>query len=520
MDNIKEATEVITIDKDDHTYIAIDLKSFYASVECVERGLDPMTANLVVADLSRTEKTICLAVSPSLKEYGISGRARLFEVVQRVKEVNAERQRTAPGQMLTGSSNDARELKTSPEKAVDYIVAPPRMAHYIEYSTKIYEIYLKYVAPEDCHVYSIDEIMMDVTDYLGIYRMTARELAGKIVGDIHAATGITATAGIGTNLYLCKVAMDIVAKHIPPDKNGVRIASLNEKSYRRILWAHRPITDFWRVGKGYAGKLEEHGMYTMGDVARCSLGKPGDYYNEDLLYRLFGVNAELLIDHAWGWEPCTMADIKSYKPETNSIVSGQVLKCPYMADRARIVVREMAEMMALDLVEKRLVTDQIVLTVGYDMENLSGSKMRDYKGEITTDRYGRKIPKHAHGTGNIGEHTSSSGMIVDAVLKLYDRIINKSFLIRRISLCANHVVDEGMIKKEPVFEQLDLFTDYAALKKEQEEKDVKLKRERKLQEAMLDIKKRYGKNAVLKGTSLVEGATAIERNNQIGGHKA
>lgn len=520
MDNIKEATEVITIDKDDHTYIAIDLKSFYASVECVERGLDPMTANLVVADLSRTEKTICLAVSPSLKEYGISGRARLFEVVQRVKEVNAERQRTAPGQRLTGSSSDARELKTSPEKAVDYIVAPPRMAHYIEYSTKIYEIYLKYVAPEDCHVYSIDEIMMDVTDYLGIYRMTARELAGKIVGDIHAATGITATAGIGTNLYLCKVAMDIVAKHIPPDKNGVRIASLNEKSYRRILWAHRPITDFWRVGKGYAGKLEEHGMYTMGDVARCSLGEPGDYYNEDLLYRLFGVNAELLIDHAWGWEPCTMADIKSYKPETNSIVSGQVLKCPYMADRARIVVREMAEMMALDLVEKRLVTDQIVLTVGYDMENLSGSKMRDYKGEITTDRYGRKIPKHAHGTGNIGEHTSSSGMIVDAVLKLYDRIINKSFLIRRISLCVNHVVDEGMIRKEPVFEQLDLFTDYAALKKEQEEKDAKLKRERKLQEAMLDIKKRYGKNAVLKGTSLVKGATAIERNNQIGGHKA
>lgn len=511
---------MVAIDKDDHTYIAIDLKSFYASVECVERGLDPMTTNLVVADPGRTEKTICLAVSPSLKEYGISGRARLFEVVQRVKEVNAERQRMAPGQGLIGSSCDARELKTSPEKAVDYIVAPPRMAYYIEYSTKIYEIYLKYVAPEDCHVYSIDEIMMDVTDYLGIYRMTPRELAGKIVGDIHAATGITATAGIGTNLYLCKVAMDIVAKHITPDKNGVRIASLNEKSYRRILWAHRPITDFWRVGKGYARKLEEHGMYTMGDVARCSLGKPGDYYNEDLLYRLFGVNAELLIDHAWGWEPCTMADIKSYKPETNSIVSGQVLKCPYMPDRARIVVREMAEMMALDLVEKRLVTDQIVLTVGYDMENLSGSKMKDYKGEITTDRYGRKIPKHAHGTENIGEHTSSSGMIVDAVLKLYDRIINKSFLIRRISLCANHVVGEDMIKKEPVFEQLDLFTDYTALKKEQEEKDAKLKRERKLQEAMLDIKKRYGKNAVLKGTSLVEGATAMERNNQIGGHKA
>lgn len=513
-------TGVIAIDKDDHTYIAIDLKSFYASVECVERGLDPLTTNLVVADLSRTEKTICLAVSPSLKAYGISGRARLFEVVQRVKEVNAERQRRAPGQRLTGSSCDDRELKASPEKAVDYIVAAPRMAYYIDYSTKIYEIYLKYVAPEDCHVYSIDEIMMDVTDYLNTYRMTPRQLAGRIMRDIHSATGITATAGIGTNLYLCKVAMDIVAKHIPPDRNGVRIASLNEKSYRRILWAHRPITDFWRVGKGYAKKLEEHGMYTMGDVARCSLGKPGEYYNEDLLYRLFGVNAELLIDHAWGWEPCTMADVKAYRPNNNSIVSGQVLHCPYMPDKARIVVREMAEMLSLDLVEKRLVTDQIVLTVGYDMENLSGSRMKEYKGEIVTDRYGRKIPKHAHGTEGIGEQTSSTRLIVDAVLRLYDRIINKSFLIRRISLCANHVVEESQVKKEPVFEQLDLFTDYAARKKEQEEKEAKLQRERKLQEAMLDIKKKYGKNAVLKGTNLVEGATAMDRNGQIGGHKA
>lgn len=504
----------------DRKYIAIDLKSFYASVECVERGLDPMTTNLVVADLSRTEKTICLAVSPSLKAYGISGRARLFEVVQRVKEVNAERQQLAPGGELSGSSWDDRELKTAPDKAVDYIVAPPRMAYYIEYSTKIYEIYLKYVAPEDCHVYSIDEIMMDVTDYLNTYGLSSRELAGKIMRDIHTATGITATAGIGTNLYLCKVAMDIVAKHIPPDKNGVRIASLNEKSYRRILWAHRPITDFWRVGRGYARKLEEHGIYTMGDVARCSLGKAGDYYNEDLLYNLFGVNAELLIDHAWGWEPCTMADIKSYKPSTNSLVSGQVLHCPYMPDKARIVVREMAEMLALDLVEKRLVTDQIVLTVGYDMENLSAPGMKDYKGEITTDRYGRKIPKHAHGTANIGEQTSSSQLIVDTVLQLYDRIINQNFLIRRISICANRVTDESQIKKEPVYEQLDLFTDYAALRKEQEEKEAMLQKERRLQEAMLDIKKRYGKNAVLKGTNLIEGATAMERNNQIGGHKA
>ena len=328
---------------DNHTYIAIDLKSFYASVECVERGLDPMTTNLVVADLSRTEKTICLAVSPSLKAYGISGRARLFEVIQRVGEVNAERRSMARGRQLTGSSYDDRELKNSPEKAVDYITAPPRMAHYIDYSTKIYEIYLKYVAPEDCHVYSIDEIMMDVTHYLNTYRLSARELAGKIIRDIYLTTGITATAGIGTNLYLCKVAMDIVAKHIPPDKNGVRIANLTEKSYRRILWAHQPITDFWRVGRGYAKKLREHGMYTMGDVARCSIGKPGEYYNEDLLYKLFGVNAELLIDHAWGWEPCTMKDIKTYKPSANSVGSGQVLHCPYTAEKARMVVREMTE---------------------------------------------------------------------------------------------------------------------------------------------------------------------------------
>lgn len=506
--------------QENRKYIAIDLKSFYASVECVERGLDPMTTNLVVADPGRTEKTICLAVSPSLKAYGISGRARLFEVIQKVKEVNAERQRLAPQQRLTGSSWDDTELKKSAEKAVDYIVAPPRMAHYIEYSTRIYEIYLKYVAPEDCHVYSIDEIMMDVTDYLMTYQLSPRELAGKIMRDIHDSTGITATAGIGTNLYLCKVAMDIVAKHIPPDKNGVRIAALNERSYRRILWTHRPITDFWRVGRGYAGKLEEHGIYTMGDVARCSLGKPGDYYNEDLLYRLFGVNAELLIDHAWGWEPCTMADIKAYKPSTNSIVSGQVLHCPYTPDKAKVVVREMAEMLSLDLVEKRLVTDQIVLTVGYDMENLSGLKIKSYKGEITTDRYGRKIPKHAHGTANLEEQTSSTALIVDAVLKLYDRIIHNNFLIRRISLCANHVADESSVTREPVFEQLDLFTDYAALRKEQEEKEERLQRERRLQEAMLDIKKRYGKNAVLKGTNLVEGATAMERNNQIGGHKA
>ncbi len=507
--------------EDNHTYIAIDLKSFYASVECVERGLDSMTTNLVVADLSRTEKTICLAVSPSLKAYGISGRARLFEVIQRVKEVNAKRQSLAPNRQFNGSSCDDTELKESPEKALDYIVAPPRMAHYIDYSTRIYEIYLKYVAPEDCHVYSIDEIMMDVTHYLDTYQLTARELAGRIIQDIHDTTGITATAGIGTNLYLCKVAMDIVAKHIPPDKNGVRIANLTEKSYRRILWAHQPITDFWRVGRGYAKKLAEHGMYTMGDIARCSIGKPGEYYNEDLLYQLFGVNAELLIDHAWGWEPCTMADIKAYKPSANSIGSGQVLHCPYTAEKARMVVREMTEQLTLDLVDKRLVTDQIVLTIGYDRENLLNPDLKQsYRGGVTTDRYGRSVPKHTHGTVNLEKQTSSTKMIVNAVLRLYDEIIHKNFLVRRITIGANHVMDETMVKQKPVFEQLDLFTDYAALQKEQREKEEELEKERRLQQAMLDIKKKYGKNAILKGTNLVEGATAMDRNRQIGGHKA
>ncbi|MCI9217116.1 DNA methylase [Lachnospiraceae bacterium 42-17] len=523
--------------QENRTYIAIDLKSFYASVECVERGLDPMTTNLVVADLSRTEKTICLAVSPSLKAYGISGRARLFEVVQRVKEVNAKRLSMAPGGKFDGSSYDELELKASPLKALDYIAAPPRMAHYIEYSTKIYEIYLKYIAPEDCHVYSIDEIMMDVTHYLNTYKMSARELTGKIIEDIRESTGITATAGIGTNLYLCKVAMDIVAKHIPPDKNGVRIASLNEKSYRRILWTHQPITDFWRVGKGYAKKLAEHGLFTMGDIARCSIGKPEDYYNEDLLYKLFGINAELLIDHAWGFEPCTMKDIKAYKPETNSICFGQVLPCPYTAKMARIVVREMAEMLGLDLFGRRLVTDQIVLTVGYDIENLadmknrrqsksttecykSGSRKSDSQVEIKMDRYGRKVPKHAHGTINLEKPTSSSRQIIKTTLELYDKIINKGFLVRRITIGANHVVEETSVLQEPAFEQLDLFTDYGVQKERKEREEAARKKERKLQQAMLDIKKKYGKNAILKGTNLVEGATATSRNRQIGGHKA
>ncbi len=502
----------------ERTYIAIDLKSFYASVECIERGLDPMTANLVVADKSRTTKTICLAVSPSLKAYGISGRARLFEVVRRVKEVNAQRRLQLPNGEFSGSSYDDNELQKSMDLAVDYLVAPPRMAHYIQYSTRIYNIYLKYVAPEDMHVYSIDEIFMDVTHYLNIYKMSARELAGTIIRDIYDTVGITATAGIGENLYLCKVAMDIVAKHIPPDKNGVRIAKLTEKSYRRILWTHQPITDFWRVGQGYAKKLAEHGMYTMGDVARCSIGKPGDFYNEELLYKLFGVNAQLLIDHAWGWEPCTIADIRAYKPEHNSIVSSQVLQCPYTFSKARLVVREMTELLALDLVDKHLVTAQITLTIEYDIENLSVGNT--YKGEVVVDRYGRKVPKHSHGTVNLEDATSSAKSMQKAVLELYDKIVDPALLVRKVTISANRVIDEDTVKKEQGFEQMDLFTDYAAVLKEQETEKKNRERERRLQETMLDIKKRFGKNAILKGTNLEEGATAKERNRQIGGHRA
>ena len=442
----------------ERTCIAIDLKSFYASVECAERGLDPLTTNLVVADLSRTEKTICLAVTPSLKAWGISGRARLFEVVEKVKEVNAQRLRSAPGGQFSGSSSDDTVLKADPSLALDYIIAPPRMAHYMKWSTEIYNIYLKYIAPEDIHVYSIDEVLMDVTNYLETYKLSARELAMKMILDVLHTTGITATAGIGTNLYLCKIAMDIVAKHIHPDMNGVRIASLNERTYRRLLWSHRPLTDFWRVGRGYTKKLEANGLYTMGDVARCSLGGPGDFYNEDLLYKLFGINAELLIDHAWGWEPCTIADIKAYKPETKSVGGGQVLQCPYDYEKARLVLREMADQLSLDLVEKKLAAKQLVLTVGYDIENLKG---RDYKGEVTTDRYGRAIPKHAQGTENLEDYTASTKRIVSAALALFDRIIDKKLLVRRLYLTAAHVLEEGEIPMKEA-EQLDLFTDYAA----------------------------------------------------------
>ena len=430
-------------------YIAIDLKSFYASVECVERGLDPLTTNLVVADASRTEKTICLAVSPSLKAYGIPGRARLFEVVQKVKEVNAARLRKASGRSFSGASFSDTELKSSPSLSLDYIVAPPRMAYYIEYSTRIYNIYLKYIAPEDIHVYSIDEVFLDATDYLNTYNLSARELATKMILDVLKTTGVTATAGIGTNLYLSKIAMDIQAKHIPADNNGMRIAELDEMSYRRLLWSHRPLTDFWRVGKGYAKKLEEQGLFTMGDIARCSLGKPTDYYNENLLYKLFGINAELLIDHAWGWEPCTIADIKAYKPSTNSIGigAGAALQ-PIPFDKAKLIVREMTDLLVLDLVDKRLVTDQLVLMVGYDIENLTNPKIKkSYHGEITTDHYGRSVPKSAHGSVNLGRQTSSTKLILDAVTELYERIVDKNLLVRRVNITANHVVDEATHSK-------------------------------------------------------------------------
>ena len=498
------------------TYIAIDLKSFYASVECRERGLDPLDTNLVVADESRTDKTICLAVTPSLKSYGISGRGRLFEVKQRVKEANAGRQHDAPGRKLEGTSYLFSELQAKPELAIDFIIAPPRMAYYMEYSTRIYEVYMKYVAPEDIVVYSIDEVFMDVTDYLNTYKLSPHDLAMKIILDVLATTGITATAGIGTNLYLCKVAMDIVAKHIPADVNGVRIAKLDEMSYRKTLWMHQPLTDFWRVGRGYAKKLEENGMFTMGDVARCS------HENEDLLYKLFGKNAELLIDHAWGWEPTTIEAIKAYKPSTNSLGSGQVLHCPYEAEKAKLVLREMADMLALDLVDKGLVTDQIVVTVGYDIENLTDPERRKkYHGAIVKDHYGRQIPKHAHGTANLGGHTSSTKKIMGAAAELFDQIVDSSLLIRRLNITANHVMDEASApKKSDGFEQLNLFTDYAALEEKQAQEQAELERERKMQQAMLTIKKKFGKNAILKGMNFQEGATAKDRNGQIGGHKA
>ena len=491
---------------DEKVYIAIDLKSFYASAECVSRGLDPLRTNLVVADPTRTEKTICLAVSPSLKAYGISGRARLFEVVQKVAAVNEARQRAYPQHKLYVREYDDQLIRSDPSLALDYIVAPPRMAYYMELSTHIYQLYLQYVAPEDIHVYSIDEVFIDATRYLALYNADARGFARRLMSAVLRETGITATAGIGPNLFLCKVAMDVGAKHIQPDKNGARIAQLTEQSFRELLWGHRPLTDFWRVGKGYAKKLEANGMFTLGDVARRSLT------DEELLYRLFGVNAELLIDHAWGWEPVTLADIKAYRPEKCSLGAGQVLSCAYPASKARIVVREMADALALELVGKRLVAEQLVLTVGYDRAGSTDG----YTGPRTTDPYGRSIPKPAHGTEHLPCPTASSRYIIDAAMALFDRIVDQRLPVRRMSLVADRVTAEDLSARQAQPEQLDLFTDYAA-KKEQE---AALKREKNLQRAVLDIKNKYGKNAILKGMNYEEGATAAQRNRQIGGHKA
>ncbi|MBQ9072298.1 MAG: DNA methylase [Bacilli bacterium] len=495
-------------------YACIDLKSFYASVECRERGLDPLTTNLVVADESRTEKTVCLAISPTMKQYGLSGRARLYEVVQKVREENYKRKKLNKYKNFTSKSSNDIDLKKDKTLELDYIIAPPRMAYYMKYSTDIYNVYLKYIAPEDIYVYSIDEVFCDITNYLNYNNMTPRELVTKMIHDVYKTTGITATGGIGTNMYLAKVAMDIVAKHVEPDEYGVRMAELDEMSYRKTLWNHTPLTSFWRVGAGYSKKLESNGLFTMGDIARCSIE------NEDLLYKLFGVNAELLIDHAWGWEPCTIKDIKAYKPERNSISSGQVLHTPYTYKKAKLIVKEMADLLALDLVAKHLVTNQLVLTIGYDIDNLINPSIKEkYTGEITTDHYGRSIPKHSHGTINIDHRTSSSKVIMEEMIMLYDRIVNKDLLIRRINVVANDVVNEKVANEKPRYEQFNLFTDY-------DKQDEKIKNqnkdeieERKLQNVLLGIKNKYGKNSILKGMNLEEGGTTIERNGQIGGHK-
>ena len=499
-------------------YIAIDLKSFYASVECTERGLDPLTTNLVVADESRTGKTICLAVTPSLKAHGIPGRPRLFEVVQKVKEINYHRRVKAPGHKLNGSSTSAPELKENPSLALDYIVAMPRMALYVEYSAKIYGIYLKYISADDIHSYSVDEVFFDATPYLATYHMNGHQLALHIIHDILKTTGITATAGIGTNLYLAKVAMDIMAKKMPADKDGVRIAELDEMSYRHALWTHTPITDFWRIGHGYEKRLREHGLYTMGDIARCSLGKANEYHNEELLYKIFGINAQLLIDHAWGYEPCTIKDIKEYQPSSSSLSSGQVLQSAYTHEKGRLIVWEMTDLLVLDLVEKGLVTDQIVLYIGYDVSNMDN---KGYTGPAHKDHYGRMVPNPAHGSINLGKHTSSTRLILDAVLKLFDQITDPHLFIRRVNVTANHVISERILEKEKHRpQQMDLFTDYEALAKVKAWEERQEAKEKSLQHTMLDIKHKYGKNAILKGANLQEGAMTIERNQQIGGHKA
>lgn len=494
-------------------YMCIDLKSFYASVECIERGLDPLNTNLVVADESRTEKTVCLAITPSLKQYGLGGRARLFEVIQKVKSINYERRKNNNYKKFNSKSFLDSELKKDRTLELDFIIAPPQMKKYMKYSTDIYKIYLKYLAPEDIFVYSIDEVFCDITTYLSMYKMTAKELVSKIIKDVYDTTGITATAGIGTNMYLAKVCMDIVAKHTEPNEFGVRIAELDEMSYRKLLWNHKPLTSFWRVGKGIANKLEKNGLYTMGDIARCSLN------NENLLYKLFGVNSELLIDHAWGWEPTTIEDVKAYKPERNSISSGQVLHSPYKYEKAKLIVREMIDLLSLDLTDKHLVTKQLVLDIGYDIENLTNPTIRRlYDGEITIDSYGREVPKHSHGTINLDYNTSSTKVLSKKCIELFDRIVNKNLLIRKINITACNVINENKAKNEVVLEQLNLFCSTNDSEQNIEEKK-KQEEDNKLQHTLINIKNKYGKNSILKGMNLEEGATTIDRNNQVGGHK-
>ncbi len=501
---------VIDVEK---LYICIDLKIFYASVECVERKLEPLNTNLVVADETRTDKTVCLAVSPSLKQYGIGGRARLFEVKQKIKEINYQRRKLNNYKNFIGKSYFDNELKNNKELELNLIIAPPRMAYYIKYSTDIYNIYLKYIAPEDILVYSIDEVFIDITNYISLYKCTPRQLVTKIIKDVYEKTGITATAGIGTNMFLAKVAMDIVAKKSKPNEFGVRIADLDEMTFRKKLWDHKPITDFWRVGKGIADKLAKNNMFTMGDVAMCS------HYNEDLLYKLFGINAELLIDHAWGYEPCTIDIAKSYKPITTSLSSGQVLHLPYDNKKARLIVREMADNLALDLVSKKLLTEQLVMTIVYDIENLTNPSISNkYFGEITIDSYGRRIPKHSHGTINLNQLTSSSNIITEGFINLFDRISNPILLVRKLNLSVNKLISEDNKKNQKVIEQIDLFTNYEEREKRKKQEIINETKEKEIQKVMLEIKNKYGKNAILKGMNIIEGATIIERNQQIGGH--
>jgi len=501
-------------------YIAIDLKSFYASAECVDRGLDPLNTNLVVADISRTEKTICLAVSPSLKKHGISGRARLFEVISAVEAINNGRRKKAPYRRFRGSSCIDSELEADTSLKLDYIAAPPRMEMYMDISARIYSIYLRFVAPEDIHVYSVDEVFIEATGYLRTYHCTAHEFAAKLVHEVLDETGITATAGIGTNLYLCKIAMDILAKKMPADEDGVRIAELDERKYRETMWEHTPITDFWQVGKGTARKLAANNMYTMGDIARCSLGEEGAWHSPKLLFRLFGVHAEILIDHAWGWEPCGLEEIKLYRPANRSISSGQVLPEPYETEAGRLIVREMTDLLVLDLVSKGMVTDQIVLDIGYDRSNTDDEvRMYGYTGGYVLDHYGRTVPKPAHGSVRLGEYTSSTKLIMQAMSRLYDSIIEEGLLIRRVNVAANHIIPASELK-EPENIQLDLFTDFEESERARQQKKENTERERSLQTALIGIKERYGRNAVLKGMNLLQGARTIERNGQIGGHKA